>query len=716
TTFNSIQISMAAFMRLKSADHADSVRLRGLAAGRRSTLTKPPVSTTPFPMKSRAIATAGGKRPQRLKNDSRPTSIRRPKRILFQILAVLLSVAVLMLAELILRLCGFGGYAPFFRNVGPVAGGTLVTTDQAGARSWFFNSDLAGETTPYAFLDPKPPNTFRIFIVGGSAAKGWPNPRNLTSSAFLQAMLQDAWPERPVEVINLGTVAVASYPVMNIMTEALNFDPDLVIIETGNNEFYGAYGVASTSRAGSKPWTLAATRLLHSSAMVQALEKLLFPSQPDMQHTLMEIMSDQNHIAPNDWRRTAAANNLYHNVGAMITRCQARGVPVLVCSVPTSENNLAPIGPAASDVPASEQARVHFQQARALAAEGKPTEALAEFVKARDLDTMPWRITSPGQEAIHRAAHEHGVPVCDLVTAFRGASPDGTIGWHLMDDHVHPTVRGQALMAETFLNSMTNVSAQERARVASWEVYAQELGDNPYDRYVVDLNMRTIFNAPFMRANNAEAFDYFDKSVKQFEGAADPETRAILRKWLATPPGPGGRRPLTSEVARLRLKQGKFSEALGLFQAARKSVPEYTSLHMEYTCLVLECKALLQGETTPADRDEAAREIERGQVLLHGSFSKTGFAGYYLARLHQLRSEYAEAVPLLNASRQQLSVSDRLAVDKALIASYLKTGAADQAIRIAQDGAEQPGPYASSYRNLLKQVKTLIATNAPVAN
>lgn len=628
---------------------------------------------------------------------------------------LLSPVALLLLIELALRLCGFGGYAPFFHKVGPVPGGTLVVTEQAGADSWFFNSGLAGDTTQYSFLDPKPTNTFRIFIVGESAAKGYPQPRNLASSAFFQAMLQDAWPKRRVEVINLGTVAVASYPVLGIMSEALDFNPDLIIIETGHNEFFGAYGVASSSYAGSQPWMPAATRFVHSLAVVQGLGKLLRPKHPDTQHTLMEIMSGQNHIAPDDWRRAAAANNLHHNVATMIERCQARGVPVLVCTLPSSESNLAPIGPDASNSPATEQARVHFLHAQALAAEGKSTAALTEFVKARDLDTMPWRATSAAQEAILRAAHDHGAPVCDLVTAFRRASPGGTIGWELMDDHVHPTLRGQALMAETFVNSMTNVSAAARARIAPWETYARKLGDNPYDHYVVNLNLRTIFHAPFMFANNPEAFQRFDDAITQFENTVDPDVGVVMHKWLTAPPSPGGRRPLTSVVARVLLQKGKFTEALELFQDARQSVPEYTSLHMEYSCLVFECKARLQGDLTAADREMVAREIEQGRVLLQQGISKSGFTEYYLARLHHLRGEYAEAIPLLNAGRRKLSGSDLFAVDQALIVSYLKTGAADQALHLAQNGVEKGGQYAPLYHNLLTQIETLTATIAPAA-
>lgn len=641
--------------------------------------------------------------------------ISRPKRILFRILALLLPVALLLLIELILRLFGFGGYAPFFHKVGPVPGGTLVVTDQAGADSWFFNSGEAGDTTQYAFLDPKPTNTFRVFIVGGSAAKGYPQPRNLASSAFLQAMLQDAWPGRRVEVINLGTVAVASYPVLCIMTEALKFNPDLIIIETGHNEFYGAYGVASSSRAGGHPWMLAATRFVHSLAVVQGLQKLLHPKRPDLQRTLMELMAGQHYIAPDDCRRAAAANNLYHNVATMIKRCQSHGVPVLVCTLPSSESNLAPIGPDAANLPATEQASAHFLHGQVLAAEGKSTEALAEFVKARDLDTMPWRAASEEQAAILRAAREHSARVCDLVKAFRQASPGGTMGWDLMDDHVHPNLRGQALMAETFVNSMTNVSMAARARIAPWQVYARKLGDNPFDRYVVNLNMRTIFHAPFMRANNPEAFQRFDEAVTQFENSVAPEVRVVMHQWLTSPPGAGGRLPLTSVVARVLLQEGKFADALELFQDARQSVPEYTSLHMEYTCLVFECKARLQNDLTATDRAAVAREIEQGQVLLQQGSSKTGFTEYYLARLHLLRGEYAEAIPLLDASRRKLSTSNQVAVDRSLIISYLKIGEADQAIRIAQIGLEQAGAYAPLYRDLLTQIEALTATNAPAA-
>src|SRR4051812_25745199 len=178
----------------------------------------------------------------------------RRKRMAFRLISLLLPVLLLGLIEGILRLCGFGGYAPIFRKVGKTDAGNLVITDPAGAATYFFaNRDRPGFNEQYSFYEPKAPGTTRIVLVGESAMKGFPQPRNLAASAFLAEMLKDVWPGRKVEIINLGTTAVASYPVLDIVTQALDYHPDLVIASTGHNEFFGTYGVCSIGGGGKWP-------------------------------------------------------------------------------------------------------------------------------------------------------------------------------------------------------------------------------------------------------------------------------------------------------------------------------------------------------------------------------------------------------------------------------------------------------------------------------
>ena len=103
--------------------------------------------------------------------------------------------------------------------------------------------------------------------------------------------------------------------------------------------------------------------------------------------------------------------------------------------------------------------------------------------------------------------------MCDLEKIFREQSPGGCIGWELMDDHVHPTMRGQALMAEAFVKKLHElkgaaaISDAQFARIKPWEEYSRELGENAYDQYGVDYTMFVLFNVEFMRERNPCFFD-----------------------------------------------------------------------------------------------------------------------------------------------------------------------------------------------------------------
>lgn len=304
--------------------------------------------------------------------------------------------------------------------------------------------------------------------------------------------------------------------------------------------------------------------------------------------------------------------------------------------------------------------------------------------------------------------------MCDLVAAFRKASVEGIIGWELMDDHVHPTLRGQALVAESIVGAMTNVSAAARAQIAPLDVYARRLGDNPYDQYVVNLTMRALFEVPFMRASNPEVGQRLNEAVTQFENSADPEIRTVLGEWR-TGIAAGRNRPLTGLVARVLVRQKRYAEALELFQSARQSVPEYTSLHLEYTCLALECKTQLHGALTAADGEVAAHAISQGRVLLQRGFSESGHTENYLGRLCQLRGEFANAIPFLEASRRKLSGLEQVGAERALVVSFVKTGATEQAMRLAQSGADRGGEYAPIYRNMLNQITAQYATKSAAA-
>lgn len=86
-------------------------------------------------------------------------------------------------------------------------------------------------------------------------------------------------------------------------------------------------------------------------AILQAFSRLGHYLRGIEASSLMEIMVGQNHVGPDSWRRDAAAGLLYENVGSMIEMCHDRDVPVMVCSLPGNERDLAPIGTGQPDSP-----------------------------------------------------------------------------------------------------------------------------------------------------------------------------------------------------------------------------------------------------------------------------------------------------------------------------------------------------------------------------
>ena len=103
------------------------------------------------------------------------------KRVLFMSITLSVPLVALVLLELVLRVIGFGGYPAFFRDMGELAPGqSLVITVPDASRPYFFaDPDRAGYAEESEFVMPKPAGTFRIMLVGESAAKGYPQPRNL---------------------------------------------------------------------------------------------------------------------------------------------------------------------------------------------------------------------------------------------------------------------------------------------------------------------------------------------------------------------------------------------------------------------------------------------------------------------------------------------------------------------------------------------------------
>lgn len=671
----------------------------------------------------------------------------RRKRILFALGAMGLSCVFLAFVELCLRLLGYGGFPPTIVEVGETDGSTLCITDRSGPASYFFaNRSKPGSINPFTFRKPKPANTIRVFLAGGSAIKGFPQPMAFAPSAFLEVMLRDVWPDRNVEVINLGTTAVASFPVLGMVREAIEYEPDLVVVYSGHNEFYGAYGVASLHSAGSRPWAIALNRWARGLALVQGVDRLIGGGPVDQpEKTLMEIVIGEDFLGADDPRRAAAARNLGVHVGAMIDLCRERGIPIIVCTLPSAERNLAPLGTddlsalsesqrgrltaaldRAEDVLESNpsaaedhlrtvlelhphHARAHYLLGHAQFAMKQFEEASASFQRAIDVDPMPWRAPSASVAAIRQAAIDHsGAVLCDVQAAFRAASVGGCIDGALMDDHVHPSLAGEALLARTIVEAMTRlegtvaVSPSAYASLPPNDEFLKRLGDNPHDRYGVAHTLRVLCDIPFIRRTNPQAFEHFNAICEDYERRFPPEVVEAARAWQKRETHAGAQRPISGMVGRAMIRLQRFTEAAQLYDVAERCVALYSSWNLEYVYFKLVCRQRsIGGALRDRDRMEARAAIERGVFLLEHGRSESGMAERWLGRLHQLLGEWEAAIPFLVAARERVTAMDLVGTDQALVMSLVHVGRLDEARRIIQTGIDHSGEYAPIYRRML---------------
>lgn len=654
-------------------------------------------------MSNDATSKSGGDAP----DDGKPNSLPGWKRRLFLAITLLLPVLLVGLVEGALRLFGWGGYPPFVTEIAEIAPGqTLHAVDADATRPYFFaNPDRPGFAEETAFVMPKPADTVRIFLVGESAAKGYPQPRNLAMSAFLGEMLSDLAKDsgKKIEVINLGTTAVASYPLVAMTEEAARYSPDYIVFYVGNNEFFGAYGTASINSVGTLPtWALPLMATARGLAVVQATESL-FQGGAAQDRTLMEQMIGQTSIAPDSPLREAAARNLGAHLGEMIAATQAAGAVPIVCTTATNESGLAPLGE-------STAAAERFAAAQTLAAGGDARGAREAFLEARDLDPMPWRPTRGTEEAIRSAARSGGAALCDIAERFRDASAMGATGWDLLDDHVHLTVRGQAeaarLMADAILRAGGPL-AGDAARLAAlpdWQAYAKRLGTNQYDDYRVHHTMRVLFGISFMKRANQAAYERFDALCRQLEERSSPAVREALLEWQTVRPHGGAMRPLTGMIARIALRESRLAEAAELYRIAMTQVPEYTSWYLEYVYFELAATERLTGTLTEFNKGEAARAIEIGRTLLAFGNSESGMTERYVGRLHQLRGEWKQAIPYLEAARGRMSGTDLVACDQALAISYKQAGRIADAKRLIDQGIAQSGQFEPLYRKMAENI------------
>jgi lysophospholipase L1-like esterase len=495
-----------------------------------------------------------------------------------RLLLVGFGLLLVVLLELGLRLAGYGGKVPLLNPLPLRQGeGRFFEVHPKAAQIFFARSgpggmSLVGSHRRDLVVLPKPPDVVRVVFVGASTVEGFPMPRNLTGARFLEAMLQEALPGRRVEVINLGVAAVASFPIRKLAVEALEtMDPDLLLVYEAHNEFFGASGLASFQSMGRSVAAMQAVYFVRQLALAQVVEDLQGafrrpgPGDGGERPDLIRLMAAADEIPPDGELHDAARRSLRENFQAIVREARERGVPAVLSTVVSNERDLAPLGPPG-------RAAAVYAEARALEAAGRTAEAAERYRRARDLDTQPWRASRDKNRLLRDLAADEGVPLADCEAAFAAASSSsgGATTWELFVDHVHPSLRGQALLAETFFVTIARhrLLPVGSAAPPDWRESAARLGAHPLELFLVAHKMAALFRVPPIGRNNEAAARRFAGLVDRLRAGADPVDAEAIRLWERGSAEAGFALPISYFGGVAALRAGQFPRAEAYLQAA----------------------------------------------------------------------------------------------------------------------------------------------------
>ncbi len=420
------------------------------------------------------------------------------KRRIFLVITVALPFVAFILVEFALRVIGYGPDLSLFTTE-TLAGKTYTVMNPAVKSRYFSRVAFNPSTSPDYFSVPKPQGTFRIFCLGGSTTVGYPYWYNGSFSSFLRDRLRATFPDRQIEIINVGMTATNSFTVNDMAEELIDYEPDLFIVYDGHNEFYGALGVSSNESLGSTRWlTKLYLKAIHLKTFLLFRDlfagiRIFFSPEPSdaPAATMMEKLAAGQFI-PHDSELYRTGLEAYKaNLDDLKSLCSSHGIPLLLGSQVSNLRDLPPfvsqhldgfptrdsvefkrhydygmqeyrkgnIDIALKSFERSleldgQRADAHFQRGKCLDSLGRDSEARQAYVKARDYDQLRFRMSSDFNNAMHEICTDTRTVFVDMEKMFMANSPDSLVGHELIVEHLHPNSWGFFLMGKEYARAM----------------------------------------------------------------------------------------------------------------------------------------------------------------------------------------------------------------------------------------------------------------------
>ncbi len=559
-----------------------------------------------------------------------------------------------------LWLGGYGWPTDYFLD-GTTTENPEVWIDNGDFDRWFFPPGLQGSSrpTPFAIVKKKPTDTYRVFVLGESAAMGFPDP-STSFARILEVMLAEHYPGKRIEVVNTAMVAINSHVVLPIARQCAEREPDLFVVHLGNNEVIGPFGAAGvlgpfSPRLGVIRANLAVKSTRSGQLLNRTIQGLGQRRQAPRAWNGMATFA-RSEMRSDDSRLERIQAHFRENLQDICAAGTDGGIPVIVCTIPVNLKDSAPFGSLHAPDLSKEQtaawenafkdgvaletekkfapaircyetagaiddtfADLAFRMGRCFVGLGQTARAREQFERALELDTLRFRsdkTINATIRAVAAARENTGVRLVDAERSFARNSPDSIPGEELFLEHVHMNFKGNYLLARTVFETITELAppglgapARQRLEALSEKSCAEKLAYTEWNDF---RSTKQIFEMLTI--------------MTPFTGQLDHRDRA--RRWKAR-----------LEAMHVGLRSGGMQKALAVYQQALRPADRDWLMRMNYAELLTECGSLQRAE----------EQYIEALVLMRHAFSghcKLGNLQLKMGRVDEAVAHFREAIRL----------------------------------------------------------------------
>ena len=411
------------------------------------------------------------------------------KIILFYILALSVPILILIGTEYLLRFTS--GYQ-VSTLINPINNHNKAILNANYFNRYFSSFNPSTSIAP--FSNPRDTNAVRILSLGGSSMAGYPYSHHFSPSAILEINLKKAFPNTTFEVINTSITAFNSFGIVDITSKMVELDPDIILIYTGHNEFYGTLG-SSSAEGISTSSILRRTYLnLYPIALFQFGYRFYknitaSSSETSNRNTTMSRLMTSSDIPLHGPLYNQTLNDFHENLMSIYDYASHDEIPIVISTVVSNLKDQSPMGD-------NDEANLYKLQADSTYTRGDIDLARDLYVLARDTDPIRFRAPSRINSVIREFTQHTGSHLVDIEKNYRDLCTSGIEDSSCFTDHLHPNYTGYTHIAQEFYNALIPIIEQKiNYSYSSKSAFIiPEL--DPLEKRIADINIQILTSAP----------------------------------------------------------------------------------------------------------------------------------------------------------------------------------------------------------------------------